>query len=171
MSIQLQITCPEPTRTLVPRLQVVRTTRARKSGGEEQVSPRQQFPQTRISSLRSRRRGRGAIAVARRNCGSPALIFRSDVWWVDGRRRRRPSARDEIAPPPGGTRCRDDELSPEKYANPIGPDPRGPSSASRKAVYRNEYFSIPRPRLDSRTRRFPHAVLRAPRSSSIIRSR
>lgn len=39
----------------------------------------------------------------------------------------------------------------EKYANPIGPDPRGPSSASRKAVYRNEYFSIPRPRLDPRT--------------------
>lgn len=64
---------------------------------------------------------------------------------VDARRR------DEIAPPPGGTRCRDDELSREKYANPIGPDPQ---SFVRKAVYRNEYFSIPRPRLDSRTRRF-----------------
>ena len=39
--------------------------------------------------------------------------------------------RDEIAPPPGGTRCRDDELSREKYANPIGPDPRGPPLAKR----------------------------------------
>lgn len=82
---------------------------------------------------------------------------------VDARRR------DEIAPPPGGTRCRADELSREKYANPIGPDPRGPSSAARKAVYRNEYFSIPRPRLDSRTRRF-RARFRT-RPASVIRSR
>jgi hypothetical protein len=69
--------------------------------------------------------------------------------WTNGARRRR--RRREIAPPPGGMRCRDDELAREicksnrgKRGRGQGPDPRGPWSVSRKAVYRNEYFSIPR---------------------------
>jgi len=126
----------------------------------EQASARQQFPETRIS-LRGRRRGRGTNCCrcnARRNWIAGAdfqerrLVGGRTVLDVDAAASTAVDARrrDEIAPPPGGTRCRDDELSREKYANPIGPDPRGPSSASRKAVYRNEYFSIPRPRLDSR---------------------
>lgn len=52
----------------------------------------------------------------------------------------------------------------EKYANPIGPDPRGSSSASRKAVYRNEYFSIPRSRPDPRSARSLSARVFAHRS-------
>lgn len=62
--------------------------------------------------------------------GSSALDFYGSVTGtVDGRAgfssTSPPAAvRDEIAPPPGGTRdAGNDELSRERYANPIGPDP------------------------------------------------
>lgn len=51
------------------------------------MSPRQQFSETRGEFRRGRGASRRGLLSSRRlaETGSPAQIFRSDVWWVDER--------------------------------------------------------------------------------------
>jgi len=125
--------------------QPVRTrSRARKSWREQRFLDcsfvrrefRQRVWETEVVDISTRI----VVVATLAETGSPALIFRSDVWWVNGRTVLDATAAaaattsvasttvdarrwDEIAPPPGETRCRDDELSAREIckSNRTGP--------------------------------------------------
>lgn len=95
------------------------------------------------------------------------MIFRSDIWWVDGRCSTSPPPLSPSVEMKLHRRRAERDAGNDEFTREICKSNRTGLAwsfipASRKAVYRNEYFSISRRRLDSRTRdpfrmRFPRS--------------